>query len=70
MAQVLPYKAVIISKAILFQRTSFLTRDISEFSKDRHCWLSLKACWVNLVMGSMCAIMSYRTMEGTMIVAK
>lgn len=34
----------------------YLIKDISVFGKDRLCWLSFKACWVNLVRVSMCAI--------------
>lgn len=44
-AQVPPFKGVIISKAIQFWKTAFLIRDISVFSKDRFCQLSFKVCW-------------------------
>ena len=50
---------------ILKWRTAFIIRDLSVFTKDRPCWLSLKACWVKLVRASMCAIMSSRPTEGT-----
>lgn len=56
MAQVPPWKAVIMSETILFWRIAFPIRDISVFSKDQFCQLSLKACWVNLVRASICAI--------------
>lgn len=61
--QVSPCEAGRMSKSILFWRTAFLIRDISEFSKDRLCWLSLKVCLVNLVSTSMCPIMSARQEE-------
>lgn len=40
-----------MSKATLFWRTAFLIEDLLVLSKDRFCWLSFKACWVNLVKG-------------------
>ena len=54
-AKVPPREAVIMSKAIMFQRTVFLIRDISVFSKDKFCWLSFNALGVNLVRVSLCA---------------
>lgn len=65
-----PLCQAVISKAILFWRTSLLIRDISVFSKDRLCWLLLKVFWMNLVRASMYAIMSSRSMEGTKMAAK
>lgn len=53
-----------MSKVIQFWRTFFLIRDISAFSKDRICQLSLRACWVHLVRIVVCAIISSRSMEG------
>lgn len=70
MAQVPPYEAVIMFKAILFYKAAFLTGDISVFSKDRLCSLSFKACWVNAVRVFMCVITSSRPMEGTKTAAK
>lgn len=58
--------AVIMSKAIQFWRAAFLIRDISVFSKDRLCWFSFKACWVDLVT----VIMSSRPVEGIKMIAK
>ena len=69
-AQVSPFKGVIISKAIQFWKTAFLIRDISVFSKDRFCQLSFKACWVNWVKASICATMSSRPMERKKTAAK
>lgn len=43
-AQVSLFKAVIMSKVILFRSTAFLIRDISVFKKDIFGWLSFKAC--------------------------
>lgn len=45
-AQVPSYEAV-MAKAILFWKTAFL-RHILVFSRERLCWLSFKAHWVNL----------------------
>lgn len=59
-----------MSKAILFWRPSFFIRDISAFRKDRFCWLLLRACWVDLVRDSMCAMISSRLMERKNMVAK
>lgn len=70
MAEVPPCEAVIMSKAILFWRIALLVRDISVFSKDRLCRLSFKACWVNELRVSVCAIISSRPMEGTDTAAK
>lgn len=70
MAEVPPCEAVLMSKAILFWKTAFLIRDISVFSKDRLCRLSFKACWVNELRVSVCAIMSSRPMERTDTAAK
>ena len=70
MARVPPCRVVIMSKAILFWRKAFFIRDILVFSMDRLCWLSLEACWGNLVKASMCAVISSRPVEGTKIVAK
>ena len=47
--QMIPYKAFIKFKAIWFWRTALILRDISGFSPDSFCWLSSKACWVNLI---------------------
>ena len=69
-AQSLSCEAVVMSKAIIFWRTDFLIIDISVFSKDRLCWLSFKACWVNLVRVSLCVLMSSRPIEGTKMVAE
>ena len=52
-----------MSKPILFWRIVLLIRHISVFSKDRLCLLSFKACWVNLVRASVCAITSSRSTE-------
>ena len=69
--QVPLYESVIMSKVILFWRTALLTRDISVFRrKDRLCWLSFKACWVNLVRASMSAITSSGPMAKAKMVAK
>lgn len=65
MAQVPPSEAKIISKAILFWRTALPTRAIAIFSKDKVCWLSFNACWVNLVRTSICTITSTGPMEET-----
>lgn len=67
-AQVPPCKAAIMSKIIVFWRTCFLIRDISVFGKDRHCQLSFKACWVNIVRAFY--LISSRAVEGTKMVAK
>lgn len=67
MAQVTPYKAVIMSKAILSWQTAFFSRRISGFRRDR---LSLTACWVRVVRASMFTLMSSRLVEGTKTVAK
>lgn len=66
----LPYEAVIMSKAILIWRTTFLIKDSSVFGKNRLCQLSLKVSWVNLVRVSMYAIPLPRPMEGTKTMTK
>lgn len=70
MAQVPPCQAVVMSKAILFWRTAVFFGDISVFTKDRLCRLSLKPCWVKLVRGSVCPMLSSRPMEGKKMEAK
>lgn len=43
MAQVSPSETVLMSKCIVFQRTAFLIKGISVFSKDKLCGLSSDA---------------------------
>lgn len=65
MAQVPPCEAVIMSKATIFPKETFLIRHILVFRTNRLCWLSLKSPWVNLVRASVCAVMSSRPVEET-----
>ena len=59
MAQVPLFEAIIMSKAILFWRIVFLTRDVSVFGKDRLSRLSFKACWVNVGRASVFTMSSW-----------
>lgn len=59
-----------MTKAVLFRRTAFLTRDISGFGKDRLCQLSHKACGVTLVRAAVCAVMSSQSIQKRKMVAK
>lgn len=56
----------VMSKAIPFWRTIFLTRNISVFIEGRFCQFSFKAFWVDLVR----VIISSRPVEGTKTIAK
>lgn len=64
-AQVLPWEAAKMSKAILLWRTAFLMKDISVYNKDKLHQLSFSTCWLNFIRASICTITSLMPTEGT-----